>query len=190
MPKGGKPGMIIEARNKDADPLEQLLAVNTFRHDLAKASSSQDAWQYLLLVASCLFFGDVFFRRVQVNFGLGAAAGRPGARLAPAPSAEARHARVHGTAARQKSRSHRSKSSNCAARSASKCRKPQKPADLTVLEEPAGADKPSKPAEKPSITTPEKTEEESYTERLLRRKRKSGKTAIKNKTMYVRLQFM
>ena len=41
---------------------------NTFRHDLPKATSSQDAWHYLLLAASCLFFGDVFFRRVQVNF--------------------------------------------------------------------------------------------------------------------------
>ena len=48
----------------------------------------------------------------------------------------------------------------------------QKPADLTVLEEPPGADKPSKPAEKPSITTPEKTEAETYTERLLRAKKK------------------
>ena len=66
-PKDGKPGVVIEAKTKDADPLDQLLAVNTFRHNLLKARSSQDAWQYLLLAASCLFFADIFFRRVQVN---------------------------------------------------------------------------------------------------------------------------
>ena len=30
--------------------------------------SSQDIWYYLLVLASCLFFGDVFLRRVQVSF--------------------------------------------------------------------------------------------------------------------------
>ena len=32
-----------------------------------KATSRQDIWHYLVLLACCLFFGDVFIRRVQVN---------------------------------------------------------------------------------------------------------------------------
>ena len=41
---------------------------NTFRHDLPKATSSQEAWHWLVLMASCVFLGDVFIRRVSVNF--------------------------------------------------------------------------------------------------------------------------
>ena len=66
-PKDGPPGQLIE------DPAERrgmdkLLAFNTFRHDLPKATSRQEAWHWLLLVASCVFLGDVFIRRVSVNF--------------------------------------------------------------------------------------------------------------------------
>ena len=43
-------------------------AAKTFRHDLPKATSSQDAWHYFLL-ACCVLFCDVFCRRVHVNFG-------------------------------------------------------------------------------------------------------------------------
>jgi uncharacterized membrane protein len=44
-------------------------AYNPFRHDLPPARSSQDAWPWLIFAAACLFFGDVFLRRVQVGFG-------------------------------------------------------------------------------------------------------------------------
>jgi len=72
VPEGGKPGMvIIEAKQgaqQDAPLGEGLMAVNTFRHgELAKATSSRDIWHYVMLVGSCLFFFDVFFRRVQVS---------------------------------------------------------------------------------------------------------------------------
>ena len=50
------------------DRKDLLLEVNSFRHDLLKANSSQDIWYYLVLAASCLYFGDVFLRRVQVSF--------------------------------------------------------------------------------------------------------------------------
>ena len=66
-PKGGAPGQTIESAADAPAPLEQLLKVNTFRHDLPKATSSQDIWHYLVLAACCVFLADVFVRRVQVS---------------------------------------------------------------------------------------------------------------------------
>ena len=65
-PKGSEPGQVIEDRKNEGLP--GLLKADTFRHNLIKASSSQDVWHYLLLAAACLFFADVFVRRVQVSF--------------------------------------------------------------------------------------------------------------------------
>ena len=65
-PKGSEPGQVIEDRKNEGLP--GLLKADTYRHNLIKASSSQDVWHYLLLAAACLFFADVFVRRVQVSF--------------------------------------------------------------------------------------------------------------------------
>ena len=65
-PKGSEPGAVIEDRKNEGLP--GLLNVDTYRHNLIKASSSQDVWHYLLLAAAFLFFADVFVRRVQVSF--------------------------------------------------------------------------------------------------------------------------
>ena len=66
-PKGGQAaGLVIDPTGEGGN--EALMAANSFRHDLEKATSSQDTWHFLLLIGGCLFFGDVFFRRVQVNF--------------------------------------------------------------------------------------------------------------------------
>ncbi len=133
-----------------------------------------------MLVASCLFFGDVFFRRVQVNVAwVPPLAGRARdwlLRRQPKPVAPEFIQRLRGKKAEVTEQIEQM-------RGAVRFEMPQaqKPADLTVLEEPPAADKSAKPAEKPSITTPQKTEAETYTERLLRAKRKSGRTAIKNK---------
>jgi len=69
-PKRAPAGKVIEDRVGFEDPqrkLEELLKVNSFRHDLPKARTSQEAWHYLVLIGSCLFFCDVFVRRVTVN---------------------------------------------------------------------------------------------------------------------------
>jgi uncharacterized membrane protein/Mg-chelatase subunit ChlD len=65
-PRGGKPGLVIldDARTGD---VEQLLRFNTFRHDLPRARSNQDAWHDLLLIGGCLFFFDVLVRRVSLS---------------------------------------------------------------------------------------------------------------------------
>jgi hypothetical protein len=66
-PKDGQPGTVIQGEMR-RDSLEDLLEVNTFRHDLAKAISSQDIWPILVLITGVFFFGDVFIRRVTVHF--------------------------------------------------------------------------------------------------------------------------
>ena len=48
--------------------IKSLLQFDPYRHNLSKASSSQPIWHLLMLVACCLFFADVFVRRVQINF--------------------------------------------------------------------------------------------------------------------------
>ena len=72
-PKDGPPGRVIENKDSPESPLTtesiaKLHGVNTFRHDLPKATSSQETWYWLLVLASCVFLGDVFIRRVSVSF--------------------------------------------------------------------------------------------------------------------------
>jgi hypothetical protein len=67
-PKGGAPGQIIPVSLTDtivALPPE----TNTFRRDVARTVSSNYIWPWLVLISSCIFFGDVFIRRVAVEFG-------------------------------------------------------------------------------------------------------------------------
>lgn len=80
-PKGGKPGRLLPPIDEFAE-LEPLLEHDTFRHDLAKAFSSQDIWFLVVLLAAWLLFLDVFVRRVQVSFAwVPVLAGRIAARL-------------------------------------------------------------------------------------------------------------
>jgi hypothetical protein len=73
--KRGEPGKLLpplpqlpEDRGKAQQALEPHLAIDPFRRDLPQAIASQDIWPWLVLAASCVFFGDVFIRRVQVDF--------------------------------------------------------------------------------------------------------------------------
>ena len=66
-PEGGQPGKYI-AGSLAPEGIQELLKTDTFYHDLAKAVSSQDIWPWLMLMASCVFLGDVFVRRVTVHF--------------------------------------------------------------------------------------------------------------------------
>ncbi len=69
-PAGGRPGQVLDPPLDLPleERVEKLLETNTFRHDLAKATSSQAVWPLLLFVCACLFVGDVFVRRVTVSF--------------------------------------------------------------------------------------------------------------------------
>jgi uncharacterized membrane protein len=54
----------IEASAADAP-----IAVDPFRRNLESAVSSQPVWPWLVVAASCLFWGDIFVRRVQIELG-------------------------------------------------------------------------------------------------------------------------
>jgi hypothetical protein len=41
---------------------------NPFRRDLPRAITNQSIWPWLVVAAACLFWTDVFVRRVQINF--------------------------------------------------------------------------------------------------------------------------
>ncbi|HJN11299.1 MAG TPA: VWA domain-containing protein [Pirellulaceae bacterium] len=66
-PKDGKVGVLIDG-DLDANDFGSLLSVNSFRSDLAPAVDSQDVWPLFLVLTSCLFFADIFVRRVTINF--------------------------------------------------------------------------------------------------------------------------
>jgi hypothetical protein len=66
-PKAGEAGVVIQGAMR-RDSLNELLEVDTFRHNLAKAVSSQDIWPIVLLLSACLFFVDVLIRRVTIHF--------------------------------------------------------------------------------------------------------------------------
>jgi hypothetical protein len=59
---------VPEDREKAEEALQPQLAVDPYRRDLPQAVASQDIWPWLVLFASGIFFGDVFVRRVQLDF--------------------------------------------------------------------------------------------------------------------------
>ncbi len=69
VPQGGEPGVVIESGTSGdtAERLELWLATDVFRPGMAKAESSQGIWHLLVFVASCLFFCDILIRRVSLS---------------------------------------------------------------------------------------------------------------------------
>ena len=47
--------------------MDQLVVSNPFRRDFERVVANQSIWPWLVLVGSCLFFADVFVRRVQIQ---------------------------------------------------------------------------------------------------------------------------
>jgi hypothetical protein len=64
--KDGPPGELMEV-GLGAEQMDQLVMSNPFRRDLAPAVANRSIWPWLVLVGSCLFFADVFMRRVQIQ---------------------------------------------------------------------------------------------------------------------------
>ncbi len=170
VPKDGPVGKVIEVPDdfKKSDPLP---AVDPFRHDLPKASSNQDAWHYFLLAACCVLFGDVFCRRVHVRFDwVPPLAGRARdwiLRRQPKPAAPEFMQRLQSRKAEVSDHFDQLRAATRFEPS------PERPVDAEVLEDaakPSGEAKMDKPAA-PSLGQA-KAEEESYTERLLKAKKK------------------
>ncbi|HEY4232583.1 MAG TPA: VWA domain-containing protein [Lacipirellulaceae bacterium] len=70
--KGGKAGELLaplpDLPKNGANPtFDAQLTVDPFRRDLPRAVASQDIWPWLVMMGSCLFFADVFVRRVQIS---------------------------------------------------------------------------------------------------------------------------
>lgn len=66
-PRGGEPGKLIQGPLLPGQT-DELLQVDSFRRDLPRAISSHDIWPLLVLISSCVFFADVFVRRVSIGF--------------------------------------------------------------------------------------------------------------------------
>lgn len=162
VPKGAEPGKMIESPD-GLERMEPLLQVNSFRHDLPKATSSQDVWPLLLLVGSCVFFFDVFVRRVQISFAwVPAWAGKLiGRKEAP---------KVEQTIERLRSRKAEVGDRMAQLRASMKFEPTKETPAEPMLDEPSPSERPSQPAAAPTLTAEQ--EEESYTSRLLKAKGK------------------
>jgi hypothetical protein len=155
--------------------------VDTYRHNLPKATSSQGIWPFVMLLAAVLFFNDVLVRRVAIGFAWVAVAAawardRVLRRERPA-EADVRIERLR--------RSKAVAGEQIDQRRAAARFEPQPdapPVDVDqVLREP-GESAPRPTAPRPTISQlPGAAPETSYTERLLEAKRKAAQKSKKDK---------
>lgn len=166
----GVDGKMIEVPPAEENVLEGLLAVNPFRHDLPQATSSQDGWHWLLLAAAVLFLVDVFNRRVAVSLAW------------LVPLAERVWARIRGREVQPQEDEYMERLRSRKAELADRIEKQRAATRFEVEQEAdefAGAvDEVSGPAPPPSrgeaggVSPAPEPEEESYTDRLLKAKKK------------------
>jgi Mg-chelatase subunit ChlD len=178
IPKGGSAGQVIDdpqnrgigvVLERPTDGLKQLLAFDTFRHNLPKATARQDVWPQLLLLASCLFFADVFVRRVQLSFAWipqsMAALRTRMQRRAAAPQLE--------TMSRLKSRKAEIGDALETQRGSARFEpQAETPAAASPLDDQAAATAQQQSAARPKLAADASAEDESYTSRLLKAKKK------------------
>ncbi len=67
-PPGGRPGLVMQGTLSDRRGMSKLMEVDGFRRDLPPAARRQGVWHLLVFAAGCLFFFDIFLRRVAVSF--------------------------------------------------------------------------------------------------------------------------
>lgn len=156
--------------------LTELLKVNTFRPNLPVTFSVQDIWPWILLVAAVCFYGDVFVRRVALDFSwIGRLRRRIFQREAVANEAEERMSRLKskkanidkGLAEKQSDGRYQIPTSE-----------PPPAASANTLEQVLNDLNTKTPESKPAKTTQssmENKEQESYTSRLLAAKKRLKK---------------
>jgi len=167
--KGGQPGMLVEA-GLDTSQAETVEAANPFRRDMAPAISNQSIWPWLILVGNCLFLADVFVRRVQVNFlwvmpALAKLRDKVLRRERPAPVPET----MSRLQSRKREITEQIESRRSSARFEGSAELTDEPQQIVVGEPSSQA---TKPRPQPKIEQPEEPTEESYTERLLKAKKR------------------
>jgi hypothetical protein len=62
----GPAGVLVEG-GLDVKPSADNPAASPFRRDLPPVSSNQSIWPWVIVAASCVFWGDVFVRRVHID---------------------------------------------------------------------------------------------------------------------------
>jgi hypothetical protein len=171
-PEGGEPGRQI-AGSLASDDLDELLQVNTFRHNLAKAISSNYIWPALLLLAGCVFFADVFVRRVAVSF---AWMGPRIQNLRDALMGRERQNPPDQRLVRLRSRKAQVEKELDERRAAVRFEpSPESVAEVELLEDPlaAGQSPTAKPVRATDESKPGVADEDDYTSRLLQAKKKA-----------------
>jgi uncharacterized membrane protein/Mg-chelatase subunit ChlD len=174
-PSGVPVGEVIKEPTA-GDRLEELLKVNSFRHDLPQAKSARDAWPNLVWLAGCIFLADVFTRRVSVSLAWVIPLSvrlrdRLLRRQAQAPPTEylerlrSRKAEVSQTLEQQRAAARFEPSQEATVQLES-----QGPIELSDNAGPAAP--PSKPTPSTTGLAPDKKEDESYTSRLLKAKQR------------------
>jgi hypothetical protein len=175
-PKDGQAGELIEGEMAQ-DRIDKLLEVDTFRAGLMKAMSSQDVWPLFVLIAACIFFGDVFIRRVTVHFyWIGPAITWVLDRVFRREPEEAADERIQRLRSRKAAIAEEIDERRAATRFEPVVDTEEPPKELDdVLKEAAGP-APSEPTRATTDQTSLGTEEEqSYTSRLLEAKKKVWK---------------
>jgi uncharacterized membrane protein len=177
-PKDGQPGQVIEnvLNGLESDPKN---FVDTFRHNLEKASSREDVWPWVLLVACVVFFADVAIRRVAVDEWVSTAF----AFVMGLFSREEQHDEADDRMARLRNKKAEVADELQERRAATRF-DPQtdspsdRPFDEVMSDAVAGTPRdPQRPTGDKQGMTPAEAEEESYTSRLL----KAKKGAFKDK---------
>lgn len=165
-PRGGETGKITPPL--ELQPTEELIDSNAFRGGLALARSIRDAWPWFVLAGCCLFLGDVFVRRVAINFDwIGAAFKKIRG------DTEAKDATV--TARLDALKKHKESVGDSLERRRASVR--FEPTAVTPSEDVDLTDQPTSTVPKPPVTEEASAADDgpSYTERLLEAKRKAKK---------------
>ncbi|NUQ64244.1 MAG: VWA domain-containing protein [Pirellulales bacterium] len=171
-PEGGTAGKLVPSPRQPSE-IEPMLAVNSFRHDLPKATSSQDIWFHLVFLASCLFFFDVFVRRVQVSFAwVPSLAGRVRDRILRRTPEAPKPEMIERLRSRKAAVSQEVDQLRAAARFETSEQSAATAAEVEELK-PSAAPRPAPPRQEPGLAPGQ--EEESYTARLLKAKKKAWK---------------
>ncbi|MBM4004533.1 MAG: VWA domain-containing protein [Planctomycetes bacterium] len=173
-PKSGESGRLIEGSLRN-DALDDLLRVDTFRANLMRAISSQNIWPLVLVIASCVFFADVFIRRVSISFDWAIATWvffttRVMGRKAE-PMADTRLERLRSRKAQVAE--HLDDRRSAARFEPAETAAPARALSEIIDDESAGpASRAAPPAASHSLS-PAQTEQETYTSRLLKAKQKA-----------------
>lgn len=177
-PKGGQPGKIISGGMDIQD--DSIFEFNSFRRDLALAISSREIWPLLVLAASCIFFADVFVRRVNVGFEWVPDTYK---RVKEKVFGQQEHQEEDDRLERLRNRKREIEGQIDERRAAARFEpEPDQEVDTSVLDSEAAVSELGKRQfdRKKSDMTPAQAEEDTYTSRLLKAKKQVRKDSDKN----------